>query len=114
MVTDLSKLIAELPDDALLPVAWVRARLASPLPEETVGDLSCADVATALHRKSGTIRGWCFRGELVGAYRLNGRDWRIPRAWLRAYLDLQSAGKSPVNVEHVDLGSWRNKAPRSH
>ena len=110
---DLSALLAELPDEAMIPVGWVRARLDTPLPEEGVGDLSCADVGAILHRKPGTIRGWLFRKELLG-YRLNNRDWRVTRAELRRYLDAQSNG-SPKTKDGatVDLGSWRKKARRS-
>lgn len=109
LATDLSKLLAELPGDALLSVSWIRARLNAPVVVEADGDLSCADVAALLHRKPGTIRAWCFRAEIVGAYRLNGKDWRIPRKSLRAYLDKQSAGQCPVGASSVDLGAWRNK-----
>lgn len=105
--TDLSNLLAALPAEALVPVGWVRARLASPLPVEAVGDLSCSAVAEALNRKSGTVRGWCARGEIVGAYLLNGREWRIPRASLRSYLDRQGEGLSPVEEASFDLGAWR-------
>lgn len=110
---DLSALLAQLPDDALVPVGWIRARLESPLPDEAVGDLSCADVGAILHRRPGTVRGWCYRKEISGAYLLNGKDWRIPRASLRAYLDAQSNG-SPKTGAPVDLGAWRKTARRSH
>ena len=107
--TDLSKLIANLPDDALVPVGWVRARLAAPLPEETVGDLSCADIGKVLDRKPGTVRAWLFRGELKG-YRLNGKDWRCTRAELRRYLDAQGGAGSHVGEKSpVNIGSWREK-----
>ena len=110
---DLSNILATLPDEALIPVGWVRARLDTPLPEETIGDLSCSDVAAALHKKRGTVRGWCARKEIEGAYLLNGKTWMIPRKSLRAYLDKQAAG-SPKTGAPVDLGSWRNTARRSH
>jgi hypothetical protein len=51
IATDLSNILAALPDEALIPVSWIRARLAAPLPVETVGDLSCSDVAEALKRR---------------------------------------------------------------
>jgi len=113
IATELSKILSELPDDALVPVSWIRARLDAPALVEADGDLSCADVAALLHRKPGTVRGWCYRGEIVGAYRLNSRDWRVPRQALRVYLDAQSNG-SPKTGAPVDLGEWRNKAPRRH
>ena len=102
-------ILAELPDEALLPVGWLRARLEAPAPTEPVGGLSCADVAKMLDRTPGTVRGWCARGELKGSYRMHGnREWRVPRAALRAYLDAQAGrGRSYEDVGSVDLGSWR-------
>lgn len=109
LANELSKILADLPDNALLPVGWVRARLAAPVPDEAIGDLSCAEIGVLLHRKPGTVRGWLFRKELVG-YRLNNRDWRVTRAELRRYLDAQGGAGSPIDgASSVDLGSWRNK-----
>ena len=89
---ELSALLADLPDEAMIPVGWVRARLDTPVLVEADGDLSCSDVAAILHRRPGTIRGWCFRKEIPGSYLLNGKSWMIPRKSLRAYLDKQSEG----------------------
>ncbi len=100
-----------LPDGALVPVGWLRARLRTPEPVEPVADCSCADVARMLDRRPGTIRGWCARGEMPGAYQLNGREWRIPRPSVRAYLDRQAAGgHNADNAGPVDLGTWRRHA----
>ena len=109
MTDDLSTLLADLPDDALLPVGWIRARLRAPVAPKSDGlaDLSCDVVAKQLGRKPGTIRGWCARGEIEGAYRLNDREWRIPAASLRAYLDKAAERKDPRNGAAPDLGSWR-------
>lgn len=115
---DLATFLAGLPDEALIPVGWLRTRLRTPGqadPGEPVRDLSCADVATALDRKPGTVRAWCARGEIPGAYLLNHREWRIPRAALRAYLDRQGNQRTTGNADaagSVDLGSWRRYARR--
>ena len=106
----LGGLLEPLPDEALVPVGWLRSYLRAPAPTEPIGDLSCAQAAEALGRKPGTVRGWCARGEIPGAYRLNGREWRVPRAGLRAYLDgAASREREPVDPGSVDLGSWRRK-----
>ena len=106
----LAKLLSDLPDDALVPVRWVRARLQRPaITDDGVGDLSCADVAKTLGRTPGCIRSWCARAEIQGAYRLNGREWRIPRTSLRQYLDAQAQQKRDVVAGPVNLGSWRRK-----
>ncbi len=105
----LSKLLDLLPDDALVPVRWLRAQLRHPdvATDDGVADLSCADVAMMLGRTPGTIRGWCQRGEIAGAYRLNEREWRIPRPSLRAYLAAHGSKRSEQTAAPVNLGSWR-------
>lgn len=103
-------LLSLLPDAALVPVGWLRAQLQRPeIADDGVADLSCADVAKRLDRRPGTIRAWCQRGEMAGAYRLNKKEWRIPRASVRAYLDAQAKQGRVVNAGPVDLGSWRGK-----
>ena len=78
---------------------------ASPAPSR---DLSVEEVAAETGRAPSTVRGWLISGALRG-YKLNARDWRIPRAALRAYLDAQGAGRvgTPSGPEHVDVGAWR-------
>ena len=112
--TELSKLLSQLPDEATVPVSWVRAQLDAPVLEDAIGDYSCAQAATTLGVKPGTVRGFCFRGEMPGSYLFHGKSWRIPRASLRAYLDNASKEKSHVSGENsADLGSWR-KQRRGH
>ncbi len=41
-------------------------------------DLTADQVAQAFGRSPATVRGWCAAGLLRGAYRLRGREWRIP------------------------------------
>lgn len=70
-------------------------------------DLTVEDVAEETGRAPSTVRGWLIEGTLRG-YKLNGRDWRVPRAALRTYLEAQ-AGPSPASDdgEAVDIGAWR-------
>ena len=114
--TALRALLEALPDDALLPVKWVKAHLEAPACASSgavVADLSAVDVAAELGRRPGTIRGWFARGDFPGAYRLHGREWRVPRAALRAYLDRQAAARrDDGDAGAVDLGSWRQHTRR--
>lgn len=96
------------------------------------GDLTVDEVATALHRKPSTVRGWLEAGRFLGAYRLPAsgklskayqrRDkktgkpfgppifpprpkvgaWRVPLAALEAFRDAQ---QQPERA--TDLGAWR-------
>ena len=76
-----------------------------------VGDLTLPEVADRVGRAQSTVRSWCSRGLLVGAYRLNGRDWRVPPAALDAFLEAQGTQSSatpptgPLGI--TDLSAWR-------
>jgi hypothetical protein len=82
----------------------------APAPE---GDLTCKAAGGIIGRHDSTVRGMCERGEFPGAYRQNGREWRIPRGALTAYQATQrtgkTAGKTAVRTRPVDLGSWRKE-----
>lgn len=114
MVTDRS-LLDQLPGESLVPVHWVRELLAQTAvtDAEALADLPVQDVAKVLHRKPSTIRAWCASGS-IQAYKLNSREWRIPREALRAYQDQQreksldnEKSKSFRAGRAVDLGAWR-------
>lgn len=117
----LRDLLVTLPPDAMLPVGWLLKRLdgaeagssTSEAPEGTLIDLDCAEAGRLLGRTGTTIRGWCARGQLPGCYRLNGREWRIPRVALAALLQAQANGpgrrNAPADPRRTppDLGRWR-------
>jgi excisionase family DNA binding protein len=65
-------------------------------------DLTVAELATRFHRSASTVRDWCEHGRFEGAYKLNGRDWRIPLAALDAFLAAQRGEK-----DTSPLGAWR-------
>lgn len=110
-------LIAALPSDDSA-VTLTRADLAalvegtiSDQPSPPLRDLTVEEVAEETQRACSTVRGWLIAGDLNG-YKLNGRDWRVTRAALRAYLDNQKegthAGRSTPEVEdEVAIGAWR-------
>jgi hypothetical protein len=47
--------------------------------------LTLDEAGAALHRSPVTLRGYCAAGLFKGAYRMRGRQWRIPRAALEAF-----------------------------
>jgi len=73
-----------------------------------VGDLTVADVASRVGRKPSTVRGWLEAGRFTGAYKLNGRDWRVPAGSLTAFLDAQRTSKGPQR-----LSDWRRSVKRA-
>ena len=68
------------------------------------GDLTVAEVAAHFHRSPSTVRGWLEAGRFTGAYKLNGRDWRVARAAVDAFEAQQKGQRSPTET---DLSAWR-------
>ncbi len=66
------------------------------------GDFTIAELAARFYRSTSTIRGWCERGRFEGAYKLNGRDWRIPPTGVETFL-AEQRGQLPV----ARLDTWR-------
>jgi len=64
-------------------------------------DFTVAELAARFHRSASTVRDWCEHGRFEGAYKLNGRDWRIPQATVDTFLGEQRS-KGPV----AQLGAW--------
>lgn len=65
-------------------------------------EFTAAELAARFHRSASTIRGWCEHGCFEGAYKLNGRDWRIPQTDVDEFLSKQR-GKPAV----TEFGGWR-------
>jgi excisionase family DNA binding protein len=101
----------KLPEDAYVnvPVRWLREL--DGLNTEHMVDLTVRELAALLGRAESTVRSWCGQGRLRGAYRLQGREWRIPSECLR---DLRECSeRSPTMDENpIDLGAWRREGNR--
>ncbi len=87
--------------DALLELAAVGN---GQLEAEAVADLNVAELADRFHRSPSTVRDWCEQGHFEGAYKLNGRDWRIPEAAVDAFVARQRR-QPPEPL--VRLSAWR-------
>jgi hypothetical protein len=87
----------------------------SPVPSNVqAADMTIADLALRFGRHASTIRGWLEKGAFAGAYKLRGREWRIPAASLAAFEDtarrstgtrVAASKRSPRSK--TDLTSWR-------
>ena len=94
-------LLAELPDEALVPVGWVRGQLGV---SAAVG-MTVDEAAERIGRSPSTVRAWCRDGSLPGAYRLRGREWRVPPAALAKMNDRPpDRGNGSAAAS---LASWR-------
>jgi len=50
-----------------------------------------------------TVRGWVERGDFPGAYKLNGKEWRVPVSGVEAFQNRQR-GATP----NARLSGWRS------
>ena len=109
----LSKMVEGMPPGSSIsvPCDWLRSLLAE---DERAGDvpdelLTLEEVGERMSRAVGTIRTWCNSGQLEGAFRLNGRDWRIPSSVLQAYVENQQNPQDTPGPDDADddLGAWR-------
>lgn len=113
-------LVRTVPPETLVPVSWLAGLLdaeqhASEAPAPGV-DLTVAEVALKFGRGTSTVRTWLARGDLAGAYRLHGREWRIPATALAAMQAAQGAQfrqqRTPTTAPAA-LGAWRDHLKRS-
>ena len=107
----LRHLLGQLPPDAQVPAGWVLEHL-----DGAAEDLTLDQVAEKVGRAVSTVRGWANSGELEGAYRLRGREWKIPAVTLQRFLEGERSGegKSLVRARGpVNLSSWRKHRPEA-
>ncbi|MBI3568907.1 MAG: hypothetical protein HY084_11980 [Gemmatimonadetes bacterium] len=99
----LESLLAWMPDEALLPVHWLRAALAAEraraadpgIPEMLTTTAFCEHYRPA--RTAEWVRDMCNAARFPGAVR-RGRQWLIPSACLME-------GPTPANTERFDAGA---------
>ncbi len=108
----LEAVVRGMPDEGSvsLPVAWVRALLEAEDEEGRAGRLlTLEEAAERVQRAPGTVRTWCNSGRLEGAFKLQGRSWRIPEGALQRFLERQAQGEEPTvrTGREADLASWR-------
>lgn len=133
----LRELIAHLPDEATVPVGWLRAQLGAENGADAstpaMSVLTVGQVAGQFHRSPSTIRAWAAAGRFADAFKLDGQDWRIPTAAVERFISEQSRPKQsrdvsagatnatpPISQHHprrarkadaADLGAWRRERP---
>ncbi len=74
-------------------------------PIDAPAELTVAELAGRFHRSPSTVRGWLEAGRFPGAFKLNGRDWRVPAVAVEAFI----AQSRPRALPGADLGAWRTR-----
>ena len=118
LIDRLRAIIDGMPDggSVSLPVAWLRDLLDAEGDAPGIGRLLTLDEAgEVVGRSPGTIRTWANSGQLEGAFKLQGRSWRVPERVLRSFIERQQAGEHEAptvrSTGSVDISAWREHVP---
>lgn len=121
LIDRLRQIVDPLPSDASVTLTavclrgWLEEENAAPAYRASE-ELTVDELADELHRGRSTIRAWLSEeGNFPNAYRLRGREWRIPRSDVTAFLARQRPRATteedeglPAPAEQpADLGAWR-------
>lgn len=92
-----------------MPAAWVLELLGDgggtpARPGTPAVDLNVADLALLFKKKPSTVRAWIERGDFPGAYKLNGKEWRVPGAAVEAFQKAQQTLSDAGDT----LSAWRD------
>jgi hypothetical protein len=101
-----------MPPGTLVPRDWVLERLSEDIPDvpavETPApparvDLTIRDLARLFGKQPSTVRAWVERGDFPGAYKLHGKEWRVPVSSVEAFQKRQQGATSDTR-----LSAWRS------
>jgi len=103
--------LTAMPPGTLVPRDWLLKQLSegisgvpaavTPAPPRRV-DLTIRDLAKLFGKQPSTVRGWVERGDFPGAYKLHGKEWRVPESGVEAFQNRQRRAKSDTR-----LSAWR-------
>jgi len=103
--------LAAMPPGTLVPRDWVLERVSDGSPSlPTVEppalparvDMTIRDLAQLFGKQPSTVRGWVERGDFPGAYKLHGKEWRVPVNAVDSFQNRQRRAKSDAR-----LSAWR-------
>src|SRR5437660_6185390 len=90
--------LTAMPPGTLVPRDWVLEGLSEDIPGvPTVEapalparvDLTIRDLAQLFRKQPSTVRAWVERGDFAGAYKLHGKEWRVPVSGVEAFQNWQ-------------------------
>ena len=108
----LQRALAAMPPGTLVPRDWVLEQLSDGFPGVPAADtsapparvdLTIRDLAQLFGKQRSTVRAWVERGDFPGAYKLHGKEWRVPVSGVEAFQNWQRRrAKSEAR-----LSAWR-------
>ena len=108
--------VEAMPPGALLPRNWLLDRLSDDRPSPSLPpgpapkvDLGVRDLSRLFAKRPSTVRAWLERGDFPGAYKLQGKEWRVPASGIDAFQDRQRIGvhAAPRDGAKGRLSDWR-------
>jgi len=109
--------LTAMPPGTLVPRDWVLEHLSDGFAGVPVAeapalparlDLTIRDLAQLFGKQPSTVRVWVERGDFPGAYKLHGKEWRVPVSAVDSFQNRQRRAKSDAG-----LSAWR-KVKRSN
>ncbi len=105
--------LAAMPPGTLVPRDWVLEQVSGRSPSlPTVElptlparvDMTIRDLAQLFGKQPSTVRGWVERGDFPGAYKLHGKEWRVPVSGVEAF---QNGQRRRTAKSEARLSAWR-------
>lgn len=100
--SELAAMVRTLPDGSAvsLPVNYLKGLLEA---DERAGGgpdrlLTLEELAELAGRSVSTVRTWCNSGQIEGAFRLHGREWRVLESAWRKHLEAPQKGEEEPRV----------------
>ena len=97
-LASLRSALVVMPPGTLVPRDWLLEQLSGEVavqgePSRSLVDLTIQDLAIMFGKRPSTVRAWVERGDFPGAYKLHGKQWRVPAGSVQEFQAHQSAGK---------------------
>ena len=106
-IESLRAALAAMPPGSLVPRDWVLEQLSggSVTPSApALIDLTIGELARLFGKRPSTVRAWVERGDFAGAYKLHGKEWRVPTSAVERF---QAKQRRPGKSE-ARLSAWRS------
>src|SRR5947199_7895652 len=115
--------LAAMPPGTLVPRDWVLEQVSDGSPSlPTVEppallarvDMTIRDLAELFGKQPSTVRSWVERGDFPGAYKLHGKEWRVPAGSVQEFQVRQrsslgsSATRNAERPKGDDVGQLRS------
>ena len=70
-------------------------------------DLTIRDLAQLFGKQPSTVRAWVERGDFPGAYKLHGKEWRVPVSAVEPFQNRQRGATSDARLSACVIAEFR-------